>query len=166
MDDLYEYSLESLWTSLAINTINKYEIKTKYSHLDSSSVSVHGEYKINPKQEGENLEENRENVIEITYGYSRDKRPDLKQFMLDLMVSSDGDVPLLMRTGSGNESDKNIFPSIIKGLPKNKLFMLKNNNHSRSVGGRGRWLPPPSNFVVELILYIINQVFLCKCIWN
>ncbi len=70
MDDLYEYSLESLWTSLAINTINKYEIKTKYSHLDSSSVSVHGEYKINPKQEGENLEENRENVIEITYGYS------------------------------------------------------------------------------------------------
>ena len=30
MDDLYEYSLESLWTSLAINTINKYEIKTKY----------------------------------------------------------------------------------------------------------------------------------------
>ncbi|BBH41622.1 HEAT domain protein repeat-containing protein [Microcystis viridis NIES-102] len=54
----------------------------------------------------------------------------------------------------------------IKGLPKNKLFMLKNNNHSRSVGGRGRWLPPPSNFVVELILYIINQVFLCKCIWN
>ena len=53
-----------------------------------------------------------------------------------------------------------------EGLPKNKLFMLKNNNHSRSVGGRGRWLPPPSNFVVELILYIINQVFLCKCIWN
>ncbi|REJ46186.1 MAG: hypothetical protein DWQ58_21810 [Microcystis aeruginosa TA09] len=54
----------------------------------------------------------------------------------------------------------------VKGLPKNKLFMLKNNNHSRSVGGRGRWLPPPANFVVELILYIINQVFLCKCIWN
>jgi hypothetical protein len=53
-----------------------------------------------------------------------------------------------------------------KGLPKNKLFILKNNNHSRSVGGRDRWLPPPSNFVVELILYIINQVFLFKNIWN
>lgn len=119
MDDLYEYSLESLWTSLAINTINKYEIKTKYSHLDSSSVSVHGEYKINPKQEGENLEENRENVIEITYGYSRDKRPDLKQFMLDLMVSSDGDVPLLMRIGSGNESDKTIFGELIEKCQSN-----------------------------------------------
>jgi len=54
----------------------------------------------------------------------------------------------------------------VKGLPKNKLFILKNNNHSRSVGGRDRWLPPPSNFVVELILYIINQVFLFKNIWN
>jgi hypothetical protein len=53
-----------------------------------------------------------------------------------------------------------------KGLPKNKPFILKNNNHSRSVGGRDRWLPPPSNFVVELILYIINQVFLFKNIWN
>jgi len=39
--------------------------------------------------------------------------------MLDWMVSSDGDLPLLMRTGSGNESDKNIFLSIIKASEKN-----------------------------------------------
>lgn len=110
--------LEKTWTSLAINTINKYEINTKYSHLDSSSVSVHGEYNLKEEEE-ENQQENSENVIEITYGYSRDKRPDLKQFMLDLMVSSDGDVPLLMRTGSGNESDKNIFPLIIEAYQKN-----------------------------------------------
>ncbi|MFM7437697.1 MAG: IS1634 family transposase [Snowella sp.] len=118
MDDLHQYGLEKTWTSLAINTLNKYEINTKYSHLDSSSVSVHGEYNLKEEEE-ENQQENSENVIEITYGYSRDKRPDLKQFMLDLMVSSDGDVPLLMRTGSGNESDKNIFPLIIKAYQKN-----------------------------------------------
>jgi len=81
-------------------------------------LSVHGEYKLKEEEE-ENQQENSENVIEITYGYSRDKRPDLKQFMLDLMVSSDGDVPLLIRTGSGNESDKNIFPLIIKAYQKN-----------------------------------------------
>ena len=33
MDDLHKYGLEKMWTSLAINTINKYEINTKYSHL-------------------------------------------------------------------------------------------------------------------------------------
>ena len=112
MDELHEYSLETLWTSLAIETVNKYEINTKYSHLDSSSMSVQGEYK-------EEEEEKKEKAIKITYGYSRDHRPDLKQFMLDLMASSDGDVPLLMRTGSGNESDKSIFAEIIKNQEKN-----------------------------------------------
>ena len=29
----------------------------------------------------------------ITQGYSRDHRPDLKQCILDLIVSSDGDIP-------------------------------------------------------------------------
>jgi transposase len=32
-------------------------------------------------------------TIHITYGYSRDHRPDLKQFMVDLMCSKDGDIP-------------------------------------------------------------------------
>jgi hypothetical protein len=42
-----------------------------------------------------------------------------------------------------------------KGLPKNKLFILKNNNHSRSVGGSGRWPPPPSRFCsrINLVYY-------------
>jgi len=58
-------------------------------HLDSSSFHVDGEYTSNIKS-GE-LEPG---VIEITYGYSRDHRPDLKQFILDLMCSGDGDIPL------------------------------------------------------------------------
>ena len=35
------------------------------------------------------------NPIEITYGYWRDHRPDLKEFILDLICSGDGDIPLL-----------------------------------------------------------------------
>ncbi|WP_425335077.1 hypothetical protein [Nostoc punctiforme] len=50
--------------------------------------------------------------IQITYGYSRDHRPDLKQFILDLICSGDGDVPLFLRVASGNESDNSIFASI------------------------------------------------------
>jgi transposase len=114
MDDLYKYSLDKLWTNIGIETVTKYDINTKYSHLDSSSISVHGEY--NSEQ---NDQEEEEKTIEITYGYSRDKRPDLKQFMIDLIVSSDGDVPLLMRIGSGNESDKSIFAEIIKNYQEN-----------------------------------------------
>lgn len=39
-------------------------------------------------------------------------RPDLKQFILDLIVSSDGDIPLFLRVGDGNEQDKAMFGKI------------------------------------------------------
>ena len=32
--------------------------------------------------------------IKITHGYSRDHRPDLKQFILNMIVSGDGDIPI------------------------------------------------------------------------
>lgn len=40
-------------------------------------------------------------------------KPDLKQCILDLIVSSDGDIPLFFRGGSGNELDKAIFEKIL-----------------------------------------------------
>ena len=57
-------------------------------------------------------------AIKITYGYSRDHRPDLKQFILDLICSGDGDVPLFLRVASGNDSDNSIFASICQDLKK------------------------------------------------
>jgi len=39
--------------------------------------------------------------------------------MIDLMVSNDGDIPLLMRVGDGNESDKKVFTELIKTYQKN-----------------------------------------------
>jgi len=111
MDELYNISLDTLWTNIGLNTIKMFEISTLYSHLDSSSMSVNGQYNYQVN-EGDNL-------LEITYGYSKDKRQDLKQFMIDLIVSSDGDIPLLMRVGNGNESDKKIFVELIKKYQEN-----------------------------------------------
>jgi transposase len=51
--------------------------------------------------------------IEITHGYSRDYRPDLKQFTLSLITSGDGDVPLYLRVGNGNDADKAVFTEVI-----------------------------------------------------
>lgn len=52
--------------------------------------------------------------IKITQGYSRDHRPDLKQFIIDLMCSGDGDVPLYLRVADGNEADQSIFASLMR----------------------------------------------------
>jgi transposase len=56
--------------------------------------------------------------IKITYGYSQGPSPDLKQFILDLICSGDGDVPLFFQVASGNESDSAIFASICQDFKK------------------------------------------------
>ena len=52
-------------------------------------------------------------AIHITHGYSRDHRPDLKQFIVDLMCSGDGDIPLYLRVGDGNETDSAMFGKLV-----------------------------------------------------
>ncbi len=96
MDKLYVKGLTNIFLSIALAAVKKYGISTNYCHLDATSFSVQGKYeqnwpeieivregKSNESSESESLPQ----PIRITYGYSRDKRPDLKQFMLDLIVS-------------------------------------------------------------------------------
>ncbi|MEO3706714.1 IS1634 family transposase [Trichormus azollae HNT15244] len=78
-----------------------------------NSLDLHGEYNIYLNNLGQELGMNRENPINITQEYSRDHPPDLKQCILDLIVSSDGDIPLFSRAASGSESDKGVFAQIL-----------------------------------------------------
>lgn len=55
-------------------------------------------------------------VIAITYGYSRDHREDLKQWMLARASTHDGDVPLYMQPLDGNSSDKGSRLSAITAI--------------------------------------------------
>jgi transposase len=45
-------------------------------------------------------------LIAITYGYSRDHREDLKQWMLALATTHDGDIPVFLQPLDGKSSDK------------------------------------------------------------
>ena len=113
MDKLYKYGLSELFLTIVLAIVNKYKVSTKYSHLDSTSLHLHGEYNSSLNDENKELEIIKENPIIIKQGYSRDHRPDLKQCILDLIVSSDGDIPLYFRGGSGNESDKAVFGKLL-----------------------------------------------------
>ena len=57
--------------------------------------------------------------IKITHGYSRDHRPDLKQFTMELVCSGDGDIPLWMKMGDGNQSDQTQFAKTIREFKEN-----------------------------------------------
>ena len=122
MDKCYDYGITELFLLIALAAVKKHQVNLGYSHLDSSSFSVHGEYQeiiaLEPHpSEPENTQADlvKEIPIKITHGYSRDHRPDLKQFILNLIVSGDGDVPIFIETGSGNQSDK----KYLEKLPEN-----------------------------------------------
>ena len=44
MDKLYKDWLSNLFIERVLSVINKFKIDTKYSHLDSTSFHLHGEY--------------------------------------------------------------------------------------------------------------------------
>ena len=93
----------------------------KSVHLDSSSISVEGEYKSRQKKsqriEAESSKrEDEMKAIKILHGYSRDRRPDLKQFIIDTIVTGDGDVPLYLKIDDRNADDKNVFVERLKDL--------------------------------------------------
>jgi transposase len=101
LDSLWNQGLTPLFTSIAMLAQQKCQLSTK---------SLEGSYEI------ESLEQSTESIeqVKITYGYSRDHRPDLKQFMMDVICTGDGDVPLFVRVGDGNESDRAIFAQLMK----------------------------------------------------
>jgi transposase len=111
MDDLQEVGLSETFIGIALGVAKKYEIKIETGHADSSSFHVHGEYS---KQE--------EGAIEITHGYSRGHRPDLKQFMMNLICVGDGDIPVMMEVVSGNQADKARFAGLLQEFKEQWTF--------------------------------------------
>jgi transposase len=55
-------------------------------------------------------------TIAVTYGYSRDRRADLKQWMLALATTRAGDVPLFCQALDGNASDKASLVAAVEAL--------------------------------------------------
>ncbi|WP_019503367.1 IS1634 family transposase [Pleurocapsa sp. PCC 7319] len=113
LDSLSNQGLTTLFTSIAMLAHQRFNLLTKSLHLDSSSFSLEGSYEIETADESTESTESIESV-KITYGYSKDHRPDLKQFMMDVICTGDGDVPLFVRIGNGNESDRAVFAQLIE----------------------------------------------------
>ena len=61
--------------------------------------------KLGNNQELEELAVKSPKEITITYGYSGDHRPELKQFIIEMMCSGDGDIPIyIFKTSIGKPS--------------------------------------------------------------
>ena len=129
LDKFYQVGITQLFTQIALKTVEQFQIEINSVHLDSSSIHVDGEYlngedkdtpsaseQNNQTQWHSNLKQldSEPKPIVITHGYSRDHRPDLKQFIIDTICTSDGDIPLYLRVANGNEDDKAVFAKLFQ----------------------------------------------------
>jgi transposase len=104
--------------------VERFGIKVSSGHIDGTSISVEGKYiqseekqKESAAEKGEEKEEEDEPVpITINHGYSRDHRPDLKQFTLSLLTTGGEGIPLFLQVGDGNKLDSQAFPEMIKAF--------------------------------------------------
>ncbi len=106
LDEVNTYGCDLLFSELALAVCQQEAIDQRFNHLDTTSFSLTGDY----------VPESDQQAIAITHGYSKDHRPDLKQVVLELMVSQDGGVPLVSQNWDGNASDNQIFQDRAKAL--------------------------------------------------
>ena len=104
LDALYGRGVTEVFAQVASQALRVYNIEHEFVHLDSSSFHLHGQYALEgPDQE----------AITITYGYSRDHRPDLKQVVAQIITSQRSALPIWLEVLSGNSSDKDSFAASV-----------------------------------------------------
>ena len=106
LDEVHAYGCDLLFSELALAVCVQEGIAQRFYHLDTTSFSLSGDY----------VPESDEQAITITHGYSKDHRPDLKQAVLELLVSQDGGVPMVSKSWDGNASDTQIFQALAAAL--------------------------------------------------
>jgi transposase len=105
LDDLYTAGVTEVFYQIASHALQVYDIRSRFVHLDSSSFHLHGAYDENePERE----------AISVTYGYSRDHRPDLKQVVVQLITHHKSALPVWLEVLSGNSNDKKTFKATLK----------------------------------------------------
>jgi transposase len=112
LDWLYAQDPTQVFAGIATQARKIFGVSARHVHVDTTSFSVSGAYA------GDEAAESEASVIAITYGYSRDRREDLKQWMLALATIHEGGVPLFLQPLDGTSSDKVTLASAVEALPE------------------------------------------------
>lgn len=105
LDKIYEAGTQKVFSQIAQNAIDIFEIDMRKVHFDTTSISVYGDYDlVDPP-------------FKITYGHSKDKRPDLKQFLVS-MLCTDYSIPIFGASKDGNASDKTLNNELLANIGK------------------------------------------------
>jgi transposase len=101
LDRMFERIGPTLIMAVVRHVIREFAISLEELHNDSTTVSFYGAY----DAAGQESEQRGRPTHAITWGHSKARRPDLKQLLYILTVTSDGNVPVYFSTASGNTVD-------------------------------------------------------------
>jgi transposase len=100
LDRLFDADRAALLTDVVVAAVRELDVTLDELHNDSTTIRFCGQYR---SARGRKLRGKR--APAITYGYSKDHRPDLKQLLFILTTAHDGGIPLQFRCSDGNTSD-------------------------------------------------------------
>ena len=151
LDKLSERGPWEIYSTITCKAICHEKINITRLHNDTTSISLYGMYEDKTGKE-----------FVITHGNSKDKRPDLKQFVYGLSVTPEK-IPVCADVNSGNISDKTWNFAFIEKLAetmdpetlKNVIYVAdsalvtKNNLEKMAQHGLSYISRLPGNFSIE-----------------
>src|SRR5712692_1850921 len=109
LDRLYDTGTMKVFTACAVRADQVFGFDKRYVHFDTTSMTVYGDYVLPEETEEQKV------PLTITHGYSKDKRPDLKQFVFATLCV-DRAVPLWGKPEDGNASDKTVNHTLLSNI--------------------------------------------------
>ena len=137
LDRISDYGCEKLFSIVALDACRRESVDMKFGHSDTTTHSLTGEYDSDSDIE----------KINVVNGYSKAKRPDLKQVVQELVTSQDGGIPFITKVWSGNASDSVILRNRAKALMEE---FSKSNN---------RYLVADSKLYAEETAKTLNNIY-------
>jgi len=116
LDRIHRKGTLKLFTEVSLRAASIFKLDTSKCNFDTTSVNVWGNY------EGS---EPGGKIPHITFGYSKDKRMDLKQFMVS-MLCVEGNIPISGKMQDGNSSDEKLNNEELQRIGK-LMRPLKDN---------------------------------------
>lgn len=143
LDRLFDADRLALLTELVLHMLQSFEVDVQELHNDSTTLTLQGVYS---QAKGQPMRG--KSTVKAARGHNKDHRPDLKQLLWILTVSSDGGVPVHFRVSAGQTEDSSTHIQIwdklhaLVGRPEflyvadSKLCTRENMRH---IDERGGW---------------------------
>jgi transposase len=103
LEDLFDADRPSLVLRVVVQAVREFGLRLDRFHNDSTTISFQGLYRV-----ADGRKRRGKPTPKITFGHSKDRRPDLKQLLWNLTVTEDGAVPVDYRVLDGNVTDDQI----------------------------------------------------------